>query len=117
MTYGGYFVSDQAEKAAKWEAVEEFRERKQHLLVLQNEMLKIGREWEPFANALKSPKSFYFKVEAENITVLYSQQSSQTTAQIPRTHLDWGTLSKLLSDYQATTERIKELEPQFRDLG
>ena len=32
MSTGSYFVSDEAEKAAKWDAVEEFRKSKQHLL-------------------------------------------------------------------------------------
>lgn len=41
----GYFMSDEAEKAAKWNVVEQFNEAKEHLLALESVMTNLGKQW------------------------------------------------------------------------
>jgi len=114
MTYGGYFVSDEAEKAANWDALEEFRELKRHRDTITDAMSKTGKALGDFAYVLQHREGCAFDVQPSGgITV---GRERRTVAHVDPTQLDWQSVSRLVTDYIATTRRIAELEPRFRDL-
>lgn len=114
MTYGGYFVSDEAEKAAKWDALEEFRELKRHRDTITDAMSKTGKALGDFAHVLQHREGCTFDLQPSGITV---GRERSAVAHIDSTQFDWQAVSSLIADYIATTRRIAELEPRFRDLS
>lgn len=113
MVYGGYFVSDEAEKAANWDALEEFRKLKRHRDTLTDAMRKIGKALGDFSYVLQHREGCTFDVQPSGITV---GRERRMVARVDPTQLDWEAMSRLVTDYIATTLRIAELEPRFRDL-
>jgi hypothetical protein len=123
MSIGGYFVNDEAEKAAKWNALEELRQARQHRDAITDAMLRLGETLGDFAYALQHPKECVFEArtseprsgEAPTGEIVVGREQ-RTTARVEPTHLDWEIVSRLITDYIVTTRRIAELEPRFRDL-
>ena len=114
MSIGSYFVSDEAEKAANWDSLEEFRKAKQHRDLLADAMLRLGQTLGDFANTLQHPRGCSFDARHNEIVVGKEQRP---IARVEPMHLDWAIVSRLITDYVVTVNRIAELEPRFRDLN
>ncbi len=114
MSFRGYFVSDEAEKAAKWDAFEEYRQAKQRLFALETVMTKLGKSLDGFAYAIQHPKEHKFLVNVEDVTVAKQLQQG-AVVHVTKADLDWNAVSNLISDYQTTFARVQELAPNFRD--
>jgi len=113
-TAGRYFVSDEAEKAAHWDALQEFRELKRHRDLIIDAMGRLGKALGDFAYVLQHPRGCAFDAQPNEIIIGREQRA---VARVEPTHLNWETASNLVADYTATMRRIAELEPRFRDLN
>jgi hypothetical protein len=108
---GGYFVSEEAEQAAKWKMVEELKRDKEHLVVLKKEMKNLGERWIEFARTMQSPDLHAFDVAAQKITVgQWDSRPSRPVAEIRESDTNWDSLARLVSDYQKTANNIKTLQ-------
>jgi hypothetical protein len=112
MSIGSYFVNDEAEKAAKWDALEDFRKTKHHRIALESEMGKLGRLLKTLSFALEYPQQCSFDIGDQTIGVA----SGRERLLVEPSHLNWASVTKLLEDYNATVRRIAEMEPKYRDL-
>lgn len=104
----------EAEKAANWDALEEFRKLKQHRDSIIDAMLRLGKALGDFSYALQHPKECAFDARANEIAV---GKEHRSFVKLDCTHLNWETVSNLITDYNATIRRLAELEPRFRDVN
>ena len=112
--YGGYFVSEEAEKAAKWDMLEEYHQTVSHLGVLENEFKKVSNSLGILASAFDKPTDrVEFDVSSTQIGVMTISNKTRLGV-IPRGHIEFTSLAKLIEDYQKTVARKRELE---NDLG
>ncbi len=113
MSIGSYFVSEEAEKAARWDAQQGFIELKRHRDTIVAEMEKLGKALGDFGYVLQRREGCSFDARPSEIAVGREQRM---VAHVEPTQLDWQTVHKLITDYVATTQRIAQLEPRFPDL-
>jgi hypothetical protein len=109
MQYEGYFVDEQAEKAAKWDMVEERRKAHSHKGALENEFKKMGRSFYSLASTFDSVYGYKFIVNEDAIGIINPSTGAKIPP-IPRAYLSFENVAKLISDYEETTKRIAELE-------
>ena len=81
-----YFVSEEAEKAAKWEALEELRKARQHRDILIDAMARLGKALSDFGYVLQNPRECAFDARHNEIMV---GRDRRAVARIEPTHLDW----------------------------
>jgi hypothetical protein len=115
----GYFMSDDAEKAAKWNIVEQQREAKEHLLALESEMTTLGEQWLAFGVALKSPGNYVFDITGSTITLgQHNAGLRQPLGWLTSTgYPSWERFSELLTDYQETSKKKADLTAKLREAG
>ena len=106
-------MSEEAEKAARWDAQQEFIELKRHRDTILAAMERVGKSLGDFAYVLQHREGCNFEARAKEIVVGRDQRM---VARVDPTQLDWQTVSTLITDYASTTRRIAELEPRFPDL-
>jgi hypothetical protein len=109
MQYGGYFVDEQAEKAAKWDMVQERRESYSHKGALENEFKKMGKSLYSLASAFDSVHGFKFIVSEDAIGAINASTGARLTT-VPRQYLSFENATKLIADYEAAIKRIAELD-------
>lgn len=114
MSIGSYFVSEEAEKAARWDAQQEFIELKRHRDTIAAAMERLGKALEDFGYVLQHREGCAFDARSNEIAVGREQRM---VVRVDPTHLNWESVSRLIADYTATIGRIAELEPRFRDLS
>jgi len=108
MQTGGYFVSEQEEKAAKWEMVEKLRKAKEHLAVLKSAMKDLASLWIEFSRVLQNPDFNVFLVTEKSITVgKQNANLSRPIAEIGESNVNWESVRRLIADYQETAQNIK----------
>ena len=108
---GGYFMSEEAEQAAKWKMVEELKRDKEHLVVLKKQMKDLGKVLADFAYTIQSPDLHAFDVAAQTITVgKWDEKPIRPIAELRESAVNWESLTKLLTDYQKTKTDVHGLE-------
>jgi uncharacterized protein YlxW (UPF0749 family) len=113
-TIRGYFVSEEAEQAAKWKMVEELRTKKEHLVVLKSELKNLAETWTEFARAIQSPDLHLFAVDPQKITVgKWGEKLTRPVAEIRDSNVQWDSLAKLVADYQKTADDTKRLQSEL----
>ncbi len=111
-------MSNGADTTLKWETLERFRKAKEDFLALENRMANIGKVWADFAAAIQRPGDFSFRLGREEI--VFAQRSAAAPvafSHISRSDVDWDSLSKLIADYQATSQEKNELAARLRKAG
>jgi len=106
-------VTEEAEKAARWDAQQEFIDLKRHRDTIIAAMEKLGKSLGDFGHVLQHREGCSFDARPKEIVVGKDQR---TVARVEPTQLDWQTVSTLVTDYVSTTQRIAQLEPRFPDL-
>lgn len=91
MSIGSYFVSEEAEKAANWDALEEFRKLKRHRDSLTDAMSRLGKSLGDFASVLQNRQGCTFDARVNEIVVGREQR---TVARVDPTQIEWETVSK-----------------------
>ncbi len=113
MSIGSYFVSEDAEKAARWDDQQEFLELKRHRDTIVAAMEKVGKALGDFGYVLQHREGCSFDARPHEIVVGREQRM---VARVEPTQLDWQTVSRLITDYISTTQRVAQLEPRFPEL-
>jgi hypothetical protein len=110
-----FFMSEESEKAAKWDMVLQLKAERSSLSVLHNEAEKIGKELVRFGSVLANP-SWTFEITETNIqgkgTILNAGDMT-----IPLESLDQEKICKLINDINETPSNIKRLEAHVKDAG
>jgi len=110
---GSYFVSEESEKAARWDAQQEFLELKRHRDTIIAAMEKVGKALADFGYVLQNREGCSFEVRPHEIVV---GRERRMAARVEPTQLDWQKMSDLITDYVSTTQRVAQLEPRFPEL-
>jgi hypothetical protein len=114
----GYFMSDESEKAAKWNVVEQYREAKEHLLALESEMTHLGEQWLAFGEALKSPSNYVFDTTGGAIALgQHNAGLRHPLGRLTSADVNWERFTALLVDYQKTSQKRTELTGKLHDAG
>jgi hypothetical protein len=111
-------MTDEAEKAAKWDAVEQLQKVKTHLLALETQMARTGKELSAFGASLQHPKEYVFDVTSVAITL--GRQGGglgRPLGLLKPDILDWGNFSSLLNDYHAAIKEKAELTARLAEAG
>ena len=106
---GGYFVSDEAEKAALGDAFQRYQEAERKANLFAIEMGKIGKRLTVLAQALLYPQTYALLPEAAKLTIGKRDVAlTRPLAEIPDSYLNWENIRRLILDYQeATASRIE----------
>jgi hypothetical protein len=113
----GYFMSDEAEKAAKFEILERHAKAKSRLAALEDQMSQKGQELTRFAETLKSPSQHAFSV-VRNLNIAVQRKSQSTkVAELWKQTMDWDALCELIDDYEQTKRDLSELDGRVQALG
>ena len=116
MQPGSYFVSEQAEMAAKWQMVEDYKSASAKLALLLAELKNIGDEWAGIARVLQGPRGFSFEVEGTKLTVK-NELTKANIASLHSSRVSWESLTKLIEDYRNTLKTKDELSSRLKQLG
>lgn len=120
-SYGGYFVSEEAEKAAKWQLVENYNSAKAKLAALDGQLKQAGTTFLDMGRVVKDIHSgIVFKFGKDQITVVnesHSYGQAQTVAEIGLKFLNAESLITLLKDFQDTRRTVEELRANLKNVG
>ena len=115
----GYFMTEETEKAVKWDAVEQLQKVKARLLALETEMARIGKEWISFGSALQNPQDYSFDVT--NAAISLGKPSAGLGCSLGRITsedaLGWERFSALINDYREAVEEKTRLTARLNDAG
>jgi hypothetical protein len=113
MQLGGYFVSDESEKAAIGDAFQRYQEATRRADLLTIEMGKIGKELGVLADALQHPRAFSLLLESSKLSKLTigrpNAALTRPLSELPESYLNWDKLHRLIVDYQEAVATKTEL--------
>ena len=114
----GYFSTEEAEKAAKWDMVVRQRKLAQHLAVLKDSAATIGRSLERFGVALRN-ESWSFQVGEGDIKGHSSPLAgvSPGVVSISADELSFESVSALLVDIAETTAELERARRNLAEAG
>jgi hypothetical protein len=110
-----YFVSEEAEKAARYDMMVALKRTQQHLATLRGQAKKIGEALANFGLVLANP-SWRFEVQAEKIVGVSSPEAGRGTVTIPREYLNDGVVVSLIADIQRASEDLKSQSEAVGDI-
>ena len=110
-----YFVSEEAEQAAKWKMVEELKRDKEHLIVIKKQMKDLGGLWSEFSHAIQNPDLHTFDVTTQTISVgkRDAQSSRSVVTELRESNVNWELMRRLLKDYQTTRDNINAMQKEL----
>jgi hypothetical protein len=114
---GGYFVSDEAEGAAKWKAVENHAKNKQHMVALKTSLSEIGKSLEKFGATIQRLDGAYSIDVGDQAISVGHREHQRMMAHLSRQQMDWDALCRLLSDYSETKRALMESTGAMNDLN
>ena len=115
---GGYFVTEEAEKAKKWDMVERHGALKSHEAVLEDEIYQLGSAWVAMGEIFKNFSSYSIVPEAQQVKAYDKTGINRTLiAELPLACLDSKRLLSLLEDLSKTQREKSELETKLRNLN
>ena len=115
---GGYFMSDEAEKAAKYDMIVKLRKTREKLTVLRDQAKEIGKALEDFGMILANP-SWKLKVEDAEIIGKAEQFRgvSSATLTIKRSYLSDDLIVRLILELESTEKDLEEQSRAVKDLA
>lgn len=121
--YGGYFVSEEAEQAAKWKIVENYNRAKAKLAVLEGELKEASADLSEMGrntsrDYLLGSNTFLFS--DKQVRIVNENAPSGRSANITEISLKYfnaDLLVNLLKDFQNTRTEVKELKASLKAAG
>ena len=111
-------MSDEAEKAARYDIIETHESAKRRLATLEHVMAKLGERMANFGDTLKYPSRCVFAVDPNlDIRVKRDDTQLKITAQLSKEHMEWESMCRLILDYQQTKQEVARLAGRVRGLG
>jgi hypothetical protein len=112
---GGYFMSEQDEKAAKWQMVEDYKAANGMLETLKREAQNIGEMFTLLGNALKNHPEKIDSSSPNRILVGTLEHPVKTLVETSKISLE--VILALLQDIRTTADRKKGLEDRLKANG
>jgi len=109
-------MTDESEKAAKWEILEQYQQAKSHLATLENRMNKLGTALQEFGRTLSSPHGIGIDIGSEHLTGV-NMVSKTKVFQLSKAEITWEGLTGLIADHRKTDIEKQRLYGQFKDMG
>jgi hypothetical protein len=118
MQTGAYFMSEEAEKAAKWEMVEEYQRMKNEAARIRNKLKKTGDSLEQFGRLLANGV-VVFKEQGGRIIGNLPDVGNPDgiTVSIPTEHLNAAYVLGLISRLNEVQTRRNELLASLKEIG
>jgi hypothetical protein len=110
----GYFMTEESEKAAKWDMLMGLKAEQARLAVLREQAKKIGKDLQDFGAILSNPLR-KFKIEPPVIEAMPTAVDAHRT--IPLDSLNQEKVIALIKDIEETEGRISELMNRLKDAG
>jgi hypothetical protein len=99
-----YFASEEAEKAAKWDMLQNLKKLRSHLAVLRDRAENIGKTLETFGTVLANP-AWKFTVSEKEISGTATLIANARPFIIPRVYLDGEAIVSLIQEIEETEKR------------
>ena len=126
MSIGGYFVTDEQEKARRYDLRQKGLELKKHLATLNNEMKDHAVAWKKLGDTF-SASSYTFKVESDQVRVTYPDPNDHplpgraravnTVTSVSAAYFNSESLDKLFRDLEETKKALDEVKQHCKDMG
>jgi hypothetical protein len=110
---GEYFMTSEAEEAAKWRVVKDHQDTKARLAALRAEATKIGDFMRAIGQALRDDPA-QINVEQSGSLSMLQQLRSLT---MPLETINGERVKALVMDIHDTQEKLKQLAEQVQTLG
>jgi hypothetical protein len=115
MQAGGYFVTSESEKAAKWDILEQYQDKKSHMATLENQMQKLAEALSKLSFYLRNPHGMEIPyVETDEEIVGRNMLSKVETFRLTKEQFNWENLVALVKDYQGTQREKERLHKQLK---
>lgn len=115
MSAGGYFVSEEQQDAVIGRVARERSEAKKKLALLRAEAVRIGQTLADIGRRLQIDPQ-YVVFEREPVNIIYSN-SKLNNPPLRKADINGDEILKLTNDIRATTDNLKILEEQAKNLG
>lgn len=106
-------MSDEAEKAAKYQMIEDYKKAQSHLSVLERELKIIGKEWEEAGRIFQNGKLSVNFSGGDRIVV----SDSKLMSTLFKSRINWDSLITLLSECVKTQQEVLELRSGIEKAG
>ena len=115
---GGYFVTEEQEKLARYDARQRGLELQKHLATLKGQIARNKDAWKKLGDALDAVNYHTFKVENGEICVLTREGATMRKATaIALSHFDPESLTRFLADLEETKQALEAISKQCREMG
>jgi hypothetical protein len=108
-------VTEDEERARKYQQIEEAQRLKDHLNVLEKELEKFVKSW--MALGHEASRGWMFQIDENGLKMLNPSQDMYEVANVPWEHLDSGKVKHLFGDIQQTRDELAEAKKGLRSLG
>jgi hypothetical protein len=116
ITVGGYFMNQEAEKAKLYDMLQEQRKICGHLGALDDEFKKIAEAWSQMAMAFRMVDGVTFTLTDEGIRAV-NDYTKATISVLPKQYLSYETITRLISDLEASRRRKADLNKNLEPSG
>ena len=112
----GYFMTQEAEDAAKWRMLTEYHQTIERLAALKSELKSLGESLEHFGRGLSNPE-FRFVLDGDLLVGTREGTPDVPQIQTPVSALDAERVLKLLKNLAETEARSSELHQLLEEAG
>jgi len=105
-----YFMSQESEKAAMWDKLQELQKTRGHIRLLEDELRGLAASWSEMGRVLScSLSGVNFEVTPNEISAV-NEHNNNTICTLLGKSLNFENLSRALTDLQDSRRRKAELE-------
>ena len=108
-------MSDEEERAKKFQQIEEAQKLKSLLDELEKELKRFVKSWLVLGHEASS--GWRFQIDENDLKMLNPSQNMREVANVPWAHLDSEKVKHLFGDIQQTRDELAEKEKELRRLG
>ena len=108
-------MSEESEKAKKWDMQRELADVRSHIGALDDEFKTIAKAWQGMAYYFGSVSGVSFAVQDEIIKA--TNDHTKAVAILQKKYVTCESLVNLISDLQSSRQRAKELEENLNPSG
>ena len=113
MIQRGYFMSEEAEKAAKWDMLQDLKAQKSSSGVLHERADKIGKSLENFGRVLQNSSWILTRTQTSIKGKATIVEARGAELEIPLSDLNADEICRLIDDIAETRQRIKTLQERL----
>lgn len=127
MSNGRYFMTEEAEKARRYDMRQRGRELKAHLATLEHELHEHSKAWKELSETFGNWQHLTFRTDEEKIDVVRPVQNEcvlpgrqptmNKVCSVPLLYFNGESMKRLLSDLEQAKKEREAIGKQLAELG